>query len=667
MAIYKEDIVNIELSTGKIFRSFLGTTIGSGDVLANRFGVRVFRNGEPENIGGTCMGLFIRADGTTVTISSGVVSGNVAYVTLPEVCYAVEGQFSLAIKCQGSGVTGTLRIVDGVVSRTSTSEVVDPGTLVPSIENLINAIEEAVESIPLDYSVLDSTVGLIVDRLLFDDVASWEYGTISETGADVSVNNRIRYVGQHTIPKNSTLVIIPDGEYLVGVAKYKADGTFISGEDWLDYKAISYGDGGVYRFRVYVKRKDNENIPDVDSAASHISVFTVPNVNLYEYADQTNTNALVQLPNNGYISDGTPRTQTYEVEKYSDYVEITKGRHLVQYDVDLPSGKTPWIRFSYYDANKTFIYEQTYTPDKKRNTIEIDVTNSSVAYVIISCRTFGVAYGVHISGVFIEYINNRYTETWKSSSTVFVSREGMFSGTIENSTTGILEAKKRGYDCVRVDLQFTSDGVPVLFHDAYIGASLPVYDENNNRIMNGGKISTYTYSTLSTYHFGSTTNPILTLDECAALCKKSGLSLVLELKDATEPTENNISTAYDIVAKNGMAPVTEWDVYSTVTAGYVSSIDETADLGFISENITTGTIDTAATMKTGKNKVYFCAYSSRASSFTDQMHIYGARHGVLFKIGSAYSVGEIYNFRKFEKIEVANVSYPMVALFDYTV
>ncbi|MBR3000155.1 MAG: metallophosphoesterase [Oscillospiraceae bacterium] len=158
MGIYHEDIANIELSSGQIFRSFMNHTIGSGDVLANRFGVRVFRNGEPENIGGTCMGLFIRADGTTVTISSGVVSGNVAYVTLPEVCYAVEGQFSLAIKCQGSGVTGTLRIVDGVVSRTSTSAVVDPGMLVPSIEDLIDAIEDAVETIPADYSGLWTTL-----------------------------------------------------------------------------------------------------------------------------------------------------------------------------------------------------------------------------------------------------------------------------------------------------------------------------------------------------------------------------------------------------------------------------------------------------------------------------------------------------------------------------
>ena len=160
MAIYHEDIASIDLENGNIYRSFLSHTIGYGDDDANRFGIRAFRNGVPETLGGTCAGFFIRADGATVVIADGVVSGNMAYVTLPEACYAVEGNFTLAIKVSGSGVTGTMRIVDGVVSRTSTSATVDPGTIIPSVENLIDAIDAAVASIPQDYS---SLLGTIVD------------------------------------------------------------------------------------------------------------------------------------------------------------------------------------------------------------------------------------------------------------------------------------------------------------------------------------------------------------------------------------------------------------------------------------------------------------------------------------------------------------------------
>lgn len=151
MAIYHEDIVNIDLESGTIHRSFLNHSIGCGDDDANRFGIRAYRNGVAETLGGTCAGYFIRADGATVVISDGVVSGNTAYVTLPEACYAVEGNFTLAIKVSGSGVTGTMRIVDGVVSRTSTSATVDPGTIIPSVEDLIEAIDDAVASVPAEY------------------------------------------------------------------------------------------------------------------------------------------------------------------------------------------------------------------------------------------------------------------------------------------------------------------------------------------------------------------------------------------------------------------------------------------------------------------------------------------------------------------------------------
>ena len=157
MALYKEDMVDIEMNTGVIHRSFLTRTIGEGDKLANRFGVNAYRNGAAENLGGSCTGHFIRADGGTVAVT-GVVSGNTAYVELPQACYAVEGQFTLAIKVTAGDTTSTLRIVDGVVSNTDTGTAVDPGTIVDSIDDLIDDIEAAVASIPSDYSGLWNSV-----------------------------------------------------------------------------------------------------------------------------------------------------------------------------------------------------------------------------------------------------------------------------------------------------------------------------------------------------------------------------------------------------------------------------------------------------------------------------------------------------------------------------
>ena len=197
MANYREDIVNIELTGGSIHRSFAQHAIGGGDEAANRFGIRTFRNGEPENINGSVFGLFIRADGGTVAIESGTVSENVAYVTLPSACYAVEGCFTLAIKVTGTNMTGTMRIVDGMVSRTSTDTPIDPGTILPTIDDLIESINEAVASIPADYSELSDTV----DDLVADSIEQFGKriaGQVTDlTDFNDALPNRI-----YTITKN---------------------------------------------------------------------------------------------------------------------------------------------------------------------------------------------------------------------------------------------------------------------------------------------------------------------------------------------------------------------------------------------------------------------------------------------------------------------------------
>ena len=159
MANYREDIVSIDLENGNLHRSFLRHSIGEGDAQANRFGIRAFRNGTPETMTGTCSGSFIRADGVTVELNNGVISGNTAYVTLINTCYAVEGVFSLAIKISNGGEIVTMRIVDGIVCRTSTDEAADPGTIIPSVSALITAIQTATSQIPQDYSEMQNEIG----------------------------------------------------------------------------------------------------------------------------------------------------------------------------------------------------------------------------------------------------------------------------------------------------------------------------------------------------------------------------------------------------------------------------------------------------------------------------------------------------------------------------
>lgn len=209
MAIYKEDIVDIELRTGSIHRSFLNHSIGSGDALANRYGVRIFRDGEPVSVeSNTVTGVFMAPDGTNYAITetnypgSTGKTGNVAFVQLPGICYAARGQFCLAIKLNGGSVNGTMRIVDGTVDETGEDSAVVPTSTIPSTADIIAAYEDAV-------AVIDSSVRFDVTQDLTanqKEKARQNIGSASQSSVDAIDRNDQLY----RMLKKGWAIVSPD-------------------------------------------------------------------------------------------------------------------------------------------------------------------------------------------------------------------------------------------------------------------------------------------------------------------------------------------------------------------------------------------------------------------------------------------------------------------------
>lgn len=149
--VFREDIVDIDLdNNGTIHRTFLARAIGKGDKMANRFGVRLWRAGEPVNLDeATTEGFFMAPDGQNILISGASYTstgGNVGWVQLPQACYNVEGQFTLAIKVIDSSVTGTMRIIDGVVDNTGVDNAVAPVGSVPTYQEVLSVYELMLEA-----------------------------------------------------------------------------------------------------------------------------------------------------------------------------------------------------------------------------------------------------------------------------------------------------------------------------------------------------------------------------------------------------------------------------------------------------------------------------------------------------------------------------------------
>lgn len=257
MAIYKSNIVNINLEAGSIFRSFLNNSIGYKDDDADRFGVRVFRDSEPVDLSGlSCQAVFMAPNGVNIALTSyGYVSGNEAYVTLPPACYDYEGQFCLAIKLVGGGVTSTVRIVDGMVENTGASGTVTPTSAVPTYQEILATYDAMVAATSAANLAIaeefDATKAypsgkfLINDGNLYRLTADHAAGTTWANTSKVSTNFGDELQGLKSAFKNTNTVI--------NVKKYGASGSdqstignLVSGSNevlLLDIKDFKVGDG----------------------------------------------------------------------------------------------------------------------------------------------------------------------------------------------------------------------------------------------------------------------------------------------------------------------------------------------------------------------------------------------------------------------------------------
>lgn len=108
-----------------------------GDRLAHNWNVTVLSSGQPVNLGGATIDVYMkRNDGATVYYL-GHYAGNVATVTMPPEVYAIAGTVSGVMKIAKDGITLSAAFVKITVASNMPGEVVDPGNAIPNIEALL--------------------------------------------------------------------------------------------------------------------------------------------------------------------------------------------------------------------------------------------------------------------------------------------------------------------------------------------------------------------------------------------------------------------------------------------------------------------------------------------------------------------------------------------------
>lgn len=281
MAIYKEDFVDIDLKRGNIHRSFLKHSIGMADDAADHFGIRVYRGRTPVDLtGASVQGYFRDPNGNNIAITSGnIVSGNEAAVILPQACYNYEGQFTLSIKLIGGGITGTMRIVDGVVDNTNTGGAVAPTSAVPTYQEVLAVYDEMVElvdSVSGDFTELKNefnyesiangesaeTGDLLMDKGLFDrNVYNPNGGYVNEYPYRISARRAIVF------PFYVTLII---------AAGFRMYPYFYSSSQWTGdgWKTGSFNIEANVPFYCQIARaeEDESEVADVNEFLKQVTV-----------------------------------------------------------------------------------------------------------------------------------------------------------------------------------------------------------------------------------------------------------------------------------------------------------------------------------------------------------------------------------------------------------
>ena len=172
----------------------------------------VDESGEQVPLTGTITASCLRADGGTVWISDGSIMDGEAHVTLSEQCYAIPGRFVVSVFVTNGDATVCIYCGIGDASRNQSDTAIDPGTIMPSIADLIARIEAAVNSIPSDYSTLATQVSNQGGQInTLNASVSENAGDIADLKTDVS---KIGNMSQLVTPTKTNLVQAINEAYL---------------------------------------------------------------------------------------------------------------------------------------------------------------------------------------------------------------------------------------------------------------------------------------------------------------------------------------------------------------------------------------------------------------------------------------------------------------------
>ncbi|WP_049946262.1 glycerophosphodiester phosphodiesterase [Butyrivibrio sp. WCD2001] len=192
-----------------------------------------------------------------------------------------------------------------------------------------------------------------------------------------------------------------------------------------------------------------------------------------------------------------------------------------------------------------------------------------------------------------------------------VSHRGYNTIAPENTLPAYELSYSMGFQYVEADISFTSDGIPVLLHDATINRT--ARNSDGSEITPAINISNITYAEALQYDFGIWKSQaykgtkISTFEDFLTLCKNRGLHPYIELKSNGSYQVSQINMLVDMVTEAGLQGNVTWISFNSGFLTWVKAKDPYARLGYIVSQIKDkeqSIINTAIGLRSGSNDVF---------------------------------------------------------------
>jgi hypothetical protein len=171
----------------------------------------------------------------------------------------------------GGGITGTMRIIDGVVDNTNTGSAVAPTGTVPTYQEVLAAYDEMsamIEEWNGGNNEVTAQIQQLHDQLMLTDIGTasvfWEQGSINADGSEFDSDTRVRS-GFIYLRDLVDLQISPVTGWAQSYLLYNEDrATVASYTEWsTGNSTVEFGPGSIYA-RVVAKRTDASEITPAD-------------------------------------------------------------------------------------------------------------------------------------------------------------------------------------------------------------------------------------------------------------------------------------------------------------------------------------------------------------------------------------------------------------------